>query len=116
MRVAEQEHVLLVTMHHIVTDGWSMGVMVRELTALYGARVRGKEPMPLPELAMQYADYAVWQREWMQGEVLEKQLEYWRKQLAGRRSAGAAGRSCAAGGAGAMRGESRRVACSRRSC
>jgi amino acid adenylation domain-containing protein len=81
LRMGEQEHVLLVTMHHIVSDGWSMGVMMREFSRLYGAEVEGREA-ELAELAVQYADYAVWQRKWLQGEVLERQLGYWRKQLA----------------------------------
>ena len=80
LRLEEQEHVLLVTMHHIVSDGWSMGIMVREIGQLYGAYVKGEESR-LAELAVQYGDYAVWQREWLQGEVLEEQLGYWRKQL-----------------------------------
>jgi Condensation domain len=74
--------VMLLTMHHIVSDGWSVGVLIREFTALYEAYRRG-EPSPLPELEIQYADYAVWQRQWLQGEALEAQLGYWRKQLAG---------------------------------
>ncbi|WNG19735.1 amino acid adenylation domain-containing protein [Cystobacter fuscus] len=82
VRLAPDEHVLLLTMHHIVTDGWSMGIVVRELAALYGAASRG-EPSPLAELPVQYADYARWQREWLQGEVLEAQLAYWRERLAG---------------------------------
>jgi non-ribosomal peptide synthetase component F len=69
-------------MHHIVSDGWSMGLLVREVAALYKAYQEGQES-PLEELAVQYADYAVWQREWLAGEVLEGQLEYWRRQLAG---------------------------------
>jgi len=73
---------LLVTMHHIVSDGWSMGVFVRELAALYEAFLRGA-PSPLPELPIQYADFAHWQRRWLSGEVLENQLNYWRHQLAG---------------------------------
>ncbi len=81
-RLGEQEHVLAVTLHHIISDGWSLGVLTRELGALYTADLRG-EPSPLPELAVQYADYAAWQREWLQGEVLEEQLSYWRRQLAG---------------------------------
>ena len=80
--VEEQEHVLLLTMHHIVSDGWSMGLLMREVAVLYEAYAQGR-PSPLPELSIQYADYAVWQREWLQGEVLEEQLGYWRKQLAG---------------------------------
>src|SRR6185369_5448939 len=74
--------VLLVTMHHIVSDGWSMGVLVKEVAALYSAFSTG-QPASLEELPIQYADYAVWQREWLRGEVLERQLEYWREQLAG---------------------------------
>src|SRR5262249_54073207 len=77
-----EEHVLLVTMHHIVSDGWSLGVMVRELTELYEAFSAG-EASPLAELPIQYVDYAVWQRNWLQGEVLERQLQYWRRQLEG---------------------------------
>ena len=73
---------LLVVMHHIVSDGWSMGVLVREVAALYAAFVRG-EASPLAELPVQYADYAHWQREWLQGEVLAKQVGYWKDQLAG---------------------------------
>ena len=82
LRLCEAEHVLLVTMHHIVSDGWSMGVLVREVGLLYAALCAGAES-PLPELALQYADFAIWQREWLSGEVLERQLSYWREQLAG---------------------------------
>ncbi len=81
LRLAETEHVLLLTMHHIVSDGWSVGVLEQELTALYTA-FSAAEPSPLPELKIQYADFAIWQRGWLQGEVLEKQLSYWREQLA----------------------------------
>jgi amino acid adenylation domain-containing protein/non-ribosomal peptide synthase protein (TIGR01720 family) len=81
-RVGEQEHVLLLGMHHIISDGWSLGVLWRELTALYPACVRG-EPSPLAALSYQYADFAVWQRAWLQGEVLTAQLDYWKTQLAG---------------------------------
>src|SRR5579871_136956 len=81
-RIGSQDHVLLVVMHHIVSDGWSLGVVLREFNALYDAFSRGAAS-PLPPLAIQYADYSEWQREWLQGEVLERQLEYWRKQLAG---------------------------------
>ncbi len=77
----EAEHVLLVTMHHIVSDGWSLEVLVREFSHLYGSYVSGAES-ELPELSVQYGDYALWQREWLRGEVLEQQLGYWRKQLA----------------------------------
>ena len=81
LRLADREHVLLVTMHHIVSDGWSMGVLMGELSALYTAFRKG-ETDPLPELAIQYPDYAVWQRRWLAGEVLEAQSEYWRHALA----------------------------------
>ncbi|CAN2536701.1 Linear+gramicidin+synthase+subunit+B [Methylocapsa aurea] len=79
---AERERVVLFTMHHIVSDGWSSGVLLREFVALYEARLAGR-PSPLPELAIQYADYAVWQRDWLQGEVLDRQLAYWRDKLGG---------------------------------
>ncbi|HZF14101.1 MAG TPA: amino acid adenylation domain-containing protein, partial [Thermoanaerobaculia bacterium] len=82
LRVSRREHVLLVTMHHIVSDGWSMGVLLREVMALYGAFSRGAVS-PLPELPVQYADFAAWQRSWLAGAVLERQLAYWRRQLAG---------------------------------
>src|SRR6185369_15696480 len=82
LRVSAEEHVVLVTMHHIVSDGWSMGILVRELSALYAAYSSGQES-PLAELTIQYGDYAAWQREWLQGEMLERGLAYWREQLAG---------------------------------
>jgi len=82
LRLGTEEHVLLFTMHHIVSDGWSMGVLVREVAAIYSAYARGQES-PLPELPIQYADYAEWQREWLQGAVLEEQLAYWKRQLGG---------------------------------
>src|SRR5262249_51237030 len=81
-RTGEEDHALLITMHHIVSDGWSRDVCIKELSALYGAFARGEED-PLPELGVQYADYAVWQRKWMEGEVLRKQGEYWERTLAG---------------------------------
>jgi hypothetical protein len=81
LRLSEHEHWLLLTLHHIVTDGWSSGVLQRELSALYAARCRG-ESAGLPALPVQYADYAVWQREWLQGDVLEQQLGYWKQALA----------------------------------
>ncbi|HEX7241304.1 MAG TPA: amino acid adenylation domain-containing protein, partial [Longimicrobiaceae bacterium] len=81
-RPGEEDHVLCLTLHHIVGDGWSLRVLVRELSALYAAFSRGEAPR-LPELPIQYADYAVWQREWLSGEVLEAQLAYWRERLAG---------------------------------
>jgi amino acid adenylation domain-containing protein len=82
VRLAGDDHALLVTMHHVVSDGWSMGVLTRELSALYGAFRRG-EPDPLPPLAIQYADYAAWQRRWVDGEVLQAQAAYWKEALAG---------------------------------
>jgi amino acid adenylation domain-containing protein len=82
LRLREEEHVVLFCMHHIVGDLWSMSVLVREVAALYDAFTKG-EPSPLPELPIQYADFAVWQREWLRGEALEEQLAYWRTQLAG---------------------------------
>ena len=84
LRLDEREHWLLLTLHHIITDGWSSGVISRELSELYGAHRRGEEAN-LAALPVQYADYAVWQREWLQGEVLEQQLAYWRPALARRR-------------------------------
>jgi hypothetical protein len=82
VRIAEEEHLLLITMHHIVSDGWSIIRMGHELATLYQA-YRSGESSPLPELPIQYADFAVWQREWMRGELLEKQLAYWREALGG---------------------------------
>ena len=80
LQLDEQEYVLLVTIHQIVFDGWSEGVLFRELAALYEAFSTGK-PSPLPELPIQYADFAVWQREWLQGEFLDTLLSYWKQQL-----------------------------------
>jgi len=80
LKLSEDDHLLLLTMHHIVSDGWSMGVLFRELSRLYGAFARGN-PSPLDNLPIQYADYAVWQRGWLQGDVLESKLPYWRRQL-----------------------------------
>ncbi len=80
LKLAADDHVLIVTMHHIVSDGWSMGVLIREMTDLYAAFLK-KQPSPLPELPVQYADFAVWQRDWLSGAVLDEQLAYWRKQL-----------------------------------
>ena len=82
IRQADEEYVLLITIHHIVSDAWSFGLFSKELSSLYGAYVRGEED-GLPELGVQYADYAVWQRKWMEGEVLGKQAEYWKRALAG---------------------------------
>ena len=82
VRTAADEHVLLVTMHHVVSDGWSMGVFVRELGALYDAFRRGADDSLAP-LPLQYADYAAWQRRWVAGELLERQAGYWVRTLAG---------------------------------
>lgn len=82
VRLSAEQHRLLLVVHHIVSDGWSMGLLVSEVGQLYGAYSRGVEPQ-LPELPLQYADYAEWQQEWLAGEPLRRQLEYWRRQLAG---------------------------------
>jgi amino acid adenylation domain-containing protein len=82
LRLASNEHVLLLTKHHIVSDGWSVGVLVRELSALYTAFCRGHAD-PLQPLPIQYADYAVWQRQYLHGEQLQRQIEFWRAHLAG---------------------------------
>ncbi|MHC5738119.1 non-ribosomal peptide synthetase [Nostoc sp.] len=78
--LSETEHILLLNMHHIICDDWSMGVLIRELGTLYAAFAQN-QPSPLLELPLQYADFAHWQREWLQGEVLQTQLAYWREQL-----------------------------------
>jgi amino acid adenylation domain-containing protein len=80
VRLAEQEHVLLIAMHHIITDGWSIGIMHREFMALYEAFSSG-QPSPLPELKIQYPDYALWHRQWFKGKVYESQLAYWKNQF-----------------------------------
>ena len=80
LHLEEQEYVLLFLFHHIIFDGWSAGVFFRELSALYHAFASGK-PSPLPELPIQYADFAAWQREWLQGKVLLSKLSYWREKL-----------------------------------
>ncbi|WP_122587388.1 non-ribosomal peptide synthetase, partial [Pseudomonas viridiflava] len=82
LQVADERHVLLLTVHHIVADGWSMGVLTQELLALYPAFCQ-EQPDPLPPLAIQYADYAVWQRRWLTGERLQHQAAYWRQVLEG---------------------------------
>ncbi|HYX24398.1 MAG TPA: amino acid adenylation domain-containing protein, partial [Thermoanaerobaculia bacterium] len=82
LSLGAEQHRALLTMHHIVSDGWSMGVLVRELGTLYAAFLAGV-PSPLPELALQYADFAVWQRRRLSGELLESELAWWRGQLAG---------------------------------
>lgn len=82
IKLSEREHVLLYSLHHIASDGWSMGVLLNEFNSLYQAFVAG-EGDPLPPLDIQYADYAHWQRNWLKGEVLQAQLDYWQRQLAG---------------------------------
>jgi amino acid adenylation domain-containing protein len=82
IKLSDQDHVLLLTMHHIVSDAWSMGLLARELTTFYEAHATGR-PARLPELSIQYVDFAHWQRQWLTGDVLEEQLAYWRKQLGG---------------------------------
>jgi amino acid adenylation domain-containing protein len=82
LRLANDDHVLVLTMHHIVSDGWSLSVLGRELSVHYAAAVRGQQSA-LPPLPVQYVDYAVWQREWLQGPALVEQVRYWRRQLAG---------------------------------
>jgi len=82
LRLSRQDHILLLIMHHIVADGWSVGVLIRELSQLYPAFVADL-PSPLPPLSLQYADYAIWQRQSLQGQVLERHQLYWQKQLAG---------------------------------
>ena len=80
LRLGPREHILVVTMHHIVADGWSMGILVHDVTAAYRAMAAG-QPCPLPQPSIQYADYAHWQPQRLNGEWLEPQLAYWRKQL-----------------------------------
>ena len=82
LRLAPTTHVLVATLHHAVSDGWSLEILAREFTALYAAFTAG-QPSPLAPLPLQYADFAVWQRTWLQGPVLDAQLAYWRTQLAG---------------------------------
>ncbi|MFP5271127.1 amino acid adenylation domain-containing protein [Coleofasciculus sp.] len=82
LRLNPQSHILLLTLHHIISDGWSMGILIRELSSLYQAFCTGK-PNPLAPLPIQYADFAIWQRDWLTGEVLDNQLSYWQKQLQG---------------------------------
>src|SRR6185295_948059 len=82
LRLSDEEHVLLLTMHHIISDGWSMGVLVKEVVALYAA-FSAERASPLEDLSVQYADYAMWQRERLSGAVLDEQLQYWRTQLVG---------------------------------
>ncbi|HEX7735073.1 MAG TPA: amino acid adenylation domain-containing protein [Ktedonobacteraceae bacterium] len=82
LRLRASEHLLLLSLHHIVCDGWSMQMLMHELTTLYRAYTRERVPA-LPELPLQYADYTLWQRAWLQGEILQSHLDYWQQQLAG---------------------------------
>jgi len=82
VKLQEKEHILNLCMHHIVSDGWSMGVLTRELAALYEAFSQG-QVNPLPALPIQYVDYAQWQRQWLSGERLERQVAFWKEELAG---------------------------------
>ena len=82
LRLTSEDHILVLVMHHIVSDGWSISVLIRELNVLYQAFIEG-DPSPLPELPVQYADFAEWQRNWLRNEVLDQQLDYWKKQLGG---------------------------------
>ncbi|WP_143076270.1 non-ribosomal peptide synthetase, partial [Stigmatella erecta] len=82
LRLAKEEHVLVLVMHHVITDGWSINVLLRELSQLYPVFAAGEVPA-LPALALQYADFAAWQRQWLQGDVLEAQRSYWKQTLAG---------------------------------
>jgi len=81
LRLGEEHHVLLLATHHIVADGWSLGVLMHEMAALYNAFISG-QPSPLPDLPVQYADYTLWQHDWLSGAVLEAQLAYWKQHLA----------------------------------
>ncbi|MEX0803651.1 MAG: amino acid adenylation domain-containing protein [Candidatus Binatia bacterium] len=80
LQIGDEDHILILTTHHIVSDAWSMGILTRELWTLHEAYAAGKTS-PLKDLSIQYADFAVWQKDWLQGEVLESQLSYWKKQL-----------------------------------
>lgn len=82
LKTAPNCHILLITMHHIIADGWSLRILIRELSELYTAQVNGRSPN-LPPLPIQYTDYAIWQREGLQGQILEQQLQYWQTQLTG---------------------------------
>jgi amino acid adenylation domain-containing protein len=82
VKISDEEHILLFNMHHIISDGWSIGVLIREWSALFSAYYCSQEA-ELPELSIQYTDYAAWQRGWLSGEVLDKQLDYWQEELSG---------------------------------
>ena len=80
VKLGAEEHIVLLTLHHIVADAWSVGILIREFAALYEGFRNGKE-ISLPQLPIQYVDYAVWQREHLKGDAQERQLRYWREQL-----------------------------------
>ena len=80
LRLREQDHALILSMHHIVSDGWSLNVLLQEISALYGV-LQSENSAAIPDLSVQYADYAVWQRNWLTGEELNRQLDYWESQL-----------------------------------
>ena len=82
LRVSEHDHAIVLTTHHIVSDAWSLDILIREIIELYTAFAEGR-PSPLAELPYQYADFAIWQRQWLTGPVLERHLDYWRQHLAG---------------------------------
>jgi aspartate racemase len=82
LQLADEDHILLLVTHHIASDGWSSGILWQELSALYNAHLAG-DRQPLPDLPIQYADYALWQREWLQGDALQRQLTYWKEHLTG---------------------------------
>ncbi|MCG8669775.1 MAG: amino acid adenylation domain-containing protein [Pseudomonadales bacterium] len=81
LKLSDHEYVLIANKHHIISDGWSMGVLMQEIATLYDAFLNAK-PSPLPDLAVQYADFAIWQRGWLQGQVLDTQIDYWKEKLA----------------------------------
>ncbi|GCE22083.1 hypothetical protein KDK_58830 [Dictyobacter kobayashii] len=85
LQLQDEEHILLLTMHHSIADGWSLSILVKEVSTYYSAYVEGKSAV-LPDLRVQYADYAIWQRSWLQGEALEQQRTYWKQQLGGQLS------------------------------
>jgi hypothetical protein len=82
LQVSPTDHLLVIVMHHIISDGWSVNILVREIATLYHA-IRSGYPNPLPELPVQYPDFAAWQRGWLQGDVLAQQIDYWRQRLTG---------------------------------
>jgi amino acid adenylation domain-containing protein len=82
IQFSDKQHILVLNMHHIISDGWSMGLFIEELTNLYEAFLEGR-PSPLSDLSIQYADFSIWQKDWMKDEVLEEQLSYWRNKLGG---------------------------------